>query len=64
MSEESGRAIPQFDVLAIKECARCGKTGDDGEEYGVDGIARIGGNLCLECVRELLTEAQDGDGDD
>lgn len=47
----------RFEILGIKECIRCGKTGDDGEKYGVRGIARIGGNLCVQCVREICTES-------
>lgn len=48
----------RFGILGIKECARCGKTGADGEKYGVRGVARIGGNLCVECVRELHTTTE------
>jgi len=55
MKDNSTDVTERFEVLGIKECRRCGATGDDGEEYGVRGIARIGGNLCVECVRELLT---------
>lgn len=39
----------EVETLGIKECAECGATNPD-EEYGVLGVARIGGNLCVECV--------------
>ena len=54
--EDGGRAIEYVEVLGIEKCARCGKTGDDGERYSVRGVARIGGNLCVECFEELHAE--------
>jgi len=35
----------------IEMCTVCGKTDSD-EKYGVRGIARIGGNICVECATE------------
>ncbi|MCU4926906.1 hypothetical protein OB905_13105 [Halobacteria archaeon AArc-dxtr1] len=49
----SENGIDRIKVVGIRECARCGKVGDDSEEFGVEGVARIAGNLCVECVREL-----------
>ncbi len=39
-------------ILGIKKCARCGDTGEPGEEYSVRGVARMGGNLCIDCAEE------------
>ncbi len=50
----------RYEVLGIEQCTRCGKTGPEDEEYGVRGIARIGGNLCVECVRELDPDVDPG----
>lgn len=50
-------------VLGIRECSQCGKTGDDDEEYGVRGIARIGGNLCVECAWPRDTPNNQADDD-
>lgn len=47
-----------FDVVKIRKCTRCGETGDPAEEYDVRGIARIGGNLCVDCVRDIKTEGE------
>jgi hypothetical protein len=55
----------ELHVVGIKKCHRCGDTGDD-RQYGLRGIARIGGNICVKCVREIeksdtSTEADDLD---
>lgn len=42
-----------IEILGIRECTRCGDTGDQDEEFGVEGVARIGGNLCIDCVRGI-----------
>lgn len=41
-----------IETLGIRVCTECGDTGDPNEKYGVEGIARIGGNICVECARE------------
>jgi hypothetical protein len=51
--EQSADGTERYEVVAIRECTRCGKTGDDSEEYGVQGVPQISGNLCAECAREL-----------
>lgn len=48
----------RVELLGIRECTRCGDTGDPDEEYGVRGIARIRGNLCVECVREIAANTE------
>lgn len=59
MSDTCGDVMDRYEVLGIKECTRCGKTGnpEDGE-YGVDGVARIQGNICVECVREIDADTE------
>lgn len=52
-NEQDSKVVGQLEFLGIKECTRCGAAGDDGEEYGVRGIARIGGNICVDCIMEL-----------
>lgn len=56
VTDADERAIENVHVLGIEKCTRCGKTGDDGEKYGVRGVARIQGNLCVECVEEIHRE--------
>jgi hypothetical protein len=43
-------------VLGISECTRCDDRGDDPDAYDVRGVARIGGNLCVDCVKALWGE--------
>jgi hypothetical protein len=58
MTDSDGGVLQGLEVLGIRECTRCGKTGEPEEEYGVRGIARIGGNICVECVREVTESAE------
>lgn len=48
MSENKSRNA--IETLGIRECTRCGDTGDEDEEFGVE---RIQGNLCIDCVEVL-----------
>lgn len=49
----------EIETLGIRECDECGETGDPDEEYGVEGVARIGGNWCLDCLVELAAKQQE-----
>jgi len=58
-------SVPEYldhlHTVGIRKCERCGDTGEPGEDYGLQGIARIGGNWCLDCAIEI---ADSGGGSD
>lgn len=57
--ELENAGLGHVEILRIKECTRCGK-GDQNEEYSVKGIARIGGNLCTDCLLEMGDKTSTG----
>lgn len=42
-----------YATLGIRKCNECGESGDDPGACDVEGIARIAGNLCVSCARNL-----------
>lgn len=56
MAKHEGDTLHGYKVVGIKECSRCGETGYSNKTYGVRGIARIAGNLCVDCVEELTDD--------
>lgn len=50
MTEESDTEI--WHTVGIRECTICGRN-DPNEEFGVEGLARIQGNICVECAHDI-----------
>jgi len=63
MSEDAGELVHGEAVVGIRFCTECGDMGNPNEEFGVRGVARIGGNLCVECWRETIADTEREEGE-